>query len=58
MGKDSFGDLGLAPDPDGMVCADFLDELVLRPGLGEVIDLESMFFEGLYSLLADIFDQE
>ena len=55
---DSFCDLGLATDADGVILADFLDELVFRHGLGGMVDVPALGAECLDCLLADVLDEE
>jgi hypothetical protein len=52
---DSFGDLGLAANADGVVLADPLNEVVLIQRLCMVIDSPAIGFKCFDSVLADVF---
>ena len=54
----AFCDFGLAAYADGVICADFLDKLVLRHGLGRVVYVEALRAEGLDGLLADVLKEK
>lgn len=51
-------DLRLATNTDCMILSDLFQELVLAPCFGEMVDLEALFLERIYGLLADVFEEQ
>ena len=55
---DLLGDLGLTPDTDSVVVSDLGEQLLLGPGLGEVLDLVSLSLEHLDGSSRDVFEEK
>lgn len=51
-------DFGFAANTNGVVGANFLDELLLRQRLGVMVDMESLRLECPHGFLADVFEDQ